>query len=105
MRCPSVAPTRFPFCMVGTMKKILTDRTLKSLKAAPKGKRYMVWDATVPSFGVRVTDRGRMTFVVMRRLNGKLLRRALGEYPITTLRAAREAASEALGQHFARRGP
>lgn len=79
------------------MKKVLTDRTLKSLKAAPKGKRYMVWDATVPSFGVRVTDRGRMTFVVMRRLNGKLLRRALGEYPITTLRAAREAASEALG--------
>src|SRR5205085_1238034 len=33
---------------------------------------------------------------VMRRLNGKLVRRVVGEYPITTLAEAREAALAAL---------
>ncbi len=56
----------------------------------------MVWDAAVPSFGVRVTDKGKLTFIVMRRLRDKLVRRMLGQYPIMTLAKAREAALEAL---------
>jgi hypothetical protein len=38
-------------------KKILTDRLLKALKPAQARQRYVIWDATVPGFGVRVTDR------------------------------------------------
>jgi integrase len=38
----------------------------------------MLWDAAVPSFGVRVTDKGKLTFIVMRRLRDKLVRRMLG---------------------------
>ena len=56
----------------------------------------MVWDAAVPSFGVRVTDKGKLTFIVMRRLRGKIARRMIGQYPITTLARAREGALEAL---------
>jgi integrase len=56
----------------------------------------MVWDAAVPSFGVRVSEKGKLTFIVMRRLHGKLVRRMLGQYPIMTLGGAREAALEAL---------
>jgi hypothetical protein len=78
------------------MKKTLTDRTLKALKPAPAGKRYTLWDAALPSFGVRVTDKGKLSFVIMRRLNGKLLRRALGEYPVLSLAKARADAQEAL---------
>jgi Arm DNA-binding domain len=78
------------------MKTMLTDRALKAMKPAAPGTRKMIWDAAVPSFGVRVSERGKLTFVVMRRLHGKLLRRAIGQYPIMTLAEAREAALAAL---------
>ena len=42
-------------------RKVLTDRTLKSLK--PAASHYDVWDATVPGLGVRVSQTGRKTFV------------------------------------------
>jgi hypothetical protein len=78
------------------MKTMLTDRALKAMKPAAPGTRKMIWDAAVPSFGLRVSERGKLTFVVMRRLHGKLLRRAIGQYPIMTLAEAREAALAAL---------
>ena len=46
-------------------KRTLTDRFLKSLKPAGAGKRYIEWDALVPSLGVRVTDKGKITFVLV----------------------------------------
>jgi Arm DNA-binding domain len=67
------------------MKTMLTDRTLRPMKPAPPGTRKMLWDAAVPSFGVRV-----------RRLRGKIVRRMIGQYPITNLAKAREGALEAL---------
>jgi integrase len=39
-------------------KKTLTERMLKALPPAAKGKRYDVMDTLVPGFGVRVTDKG-----------------------------------------------
>jgi Arm DNA-binding domain len=78
------------------VKTMLTDRALRTMRPAAPGTRKMIWDAAVPSFGVRVSERGKLTFVVMRRLHGKLLRRMLGQYPIMPLAEAREAALEAL---------
>jgi integrase len=78
------------------MKTMLTDRSLRAMKPASPGTRKMVWDAAVPSFGVRVTDKGKLTFIVMRRLLGKIVRRMIGQYPIMTLAKAREGALEAL---------
>jgi integrase len=61
------------------MKEVLSDRRLRALQPAPPGTRIMIWDAAIPSFGVRITDKGSATFVVMRRLkNGPLLRRTIG---------------------------
>ena len=37
-------------------RKTISDRTLKALKPAKPGKRYDLMDATMPAFGVRVTD-------------------------------------------------
>ena len=80
------------------MKTILTDRALRALKPAPAGKRITFWDAALAGFGVRVTDRGVISFHVMRRLPGKPhpVRVVLGQYPALSLAAARKKAGVAL---------
>jgi integrase len=73
------------------LKKVLTDRYLKSLKPAPAGQRYDVMDGTVPGLGVRVSDKGRCAFILIARYPGfrHPARRALGLYGAMTLEAAR----------------
>jgi integrase len=63
-------------------KKVLTDRAMRALKAAPAGKRLMIWDASLLSFGVRVTERGAASFIVMRRVSGQLIREVVGSFQI-----------------------
>jgi len=72
-------------------KKALTDRALKALKAARKGHRYDVMDSVVPGFGVRVTDKGQRTFVLVARYPGSTnpTRRALADCGAITLEQAR----------------
>jgi integrase len=73
-------------------KRNLTDRTLKALKPAKQGRHYDVMDSGVPGLGVRVSDTGRRTFVLIARYpggSGNPTRRALGEYGALTLEAAR----------------
>ena len=80
------------------MKTLLTERALRALKPAPVGKRITLWDAALSGFGVRITDRGAISFHVMRRLPGKPhpVRVVLGKYPLLSLAAARKAAGAAL---------
>ncbi|MGH6865573.1 MAG: tyrosine-type recombinase/integrase [Methyloceanibacter sp.] len=75
----------------------LTDRKLKSLKPAPSGGRYEVMDTEVNGFGARVTDKGKVTFILLARYAGPQsnpTRRALGEYPTDSLEEAREKARQ-----------
>jgi integrase len=85
--------------MTTATRAAFTDRFLNSLKPADPGKRVTCWDTAKPSFGVRVTDRGVVSFFVMRRLPGKPqpVRVALGRYPEITLAEARKRATAALG--------
>src|SRR5262245_6979868 len=78
---------------------VLTDRLLKSLEPAPTGERTVHWDAARPSFGVRITDRGVVTFFVMRRMPGRPqpVRISLGRYPNISLAQARALATAAIG--------
>jgi len=80
-------------------KVVLTDRGLKTLKPAPAGKRYIVWDAMQPHLGVRVTESGAVSFVVVKRSPGAAHpdTHVLGRYPTMTLKAARNAAPGILG--------
>ncbi|HEY6700524.1 MAG TPA: site-specific integrase [Pseudolabrys sp.] len=84
--------------------RYLTDRTLKSLAPAHRGRRYELWDTIIPGFGVRVNDEkdrarggkaGRITFVLYTRFpkSPHPTRRALGRYGQLTLEAAREKAA------------
>jgi integrase len=72
-------------------RKTLTDRTLKSLKPAPRGKHYDRWDAVVPGLGVRVSDTGTKTFVLMKRYGDRRnpTRGRLGVYGAISLDDAR----------------
>ena len=76
------------------MKNRLTDRKLQSLK--PKGKRYEVMDSDVPGLGVRVSEAGQKSFILIARYPGSSnpTRRALGEYPSLSLSEARERAND-----------
>jgi integrase len=77
-------------------KRNLTDRTLKALKPAKPGRLYDVMDTTVPGFGVRVSEAGRRTFILVSRYPGSRnpTRRALGQYGALTLEKARAKARD-----------
>jgi integrase len=50
---------------------VLTYAYLRSLKPAPKGKRYFVNDALVPGLQIMVTDRGTLSYGMKRRWPGQ----------------------------------
>ncbi len=77
-------------------KRALNDRALKALKPAPAGMLYDIMDAIVPGFGVRVSESGRRTFILVSRFPGSKnpTRRALGEYGAVTLEKARDKARD-----------
>jgi integrase len=77
-----------------TQKKRLTDNLIAGLKPAPSGERLEIRDDLVSGFGVRVTDKGKKTFVLVARFPGSNnpTRRAIGEYPALSLHDAREEA-------------
>ncbi len=80
-------------------KRNLTDRLLKSLKPARPGQRIEIMDSDVPGFGVRVTDTGARTFVLVHRFPGSRhpTRRKLGTVGAISLADARQKARDWLG--------
>ena len=81
-------------------KRDLTDRFLKSIKPAAPGKRTIVFDAQVPGFGIRVTERStdgcKGAFVLVTRYpqSPNPAPRRIGDYPAMSLAKAREIARE-----------
>lgn len=74
------------------MSKIrLTDLSIQKLKPPQKGQKDY-WDSALPSFGVRVSQGGSKTFVVV--INRR--RKSLGRYPNTRLKYARSEAQKLL---------
>jgi integrase len=81
-------------------KRDFTDRFLKSIKPAEPGKRLIIYDAQVPGFGIRVTERSREdskgSFVLVARFPGSdnPVPRRIGDYPALSLAKARQIARE-----------
>jgi integrase len=71
----------------------LTDITLKSLKPPLEGQ-ITYWDATLPSFGIRVSQGGTKSFVLV--YGEARTRQTLGRYPILSLSDARTEAKRIL---------
>jgi integrase len=61
-------------------KKALTTKAIAAIKPAAPGERDMIWDTLLPSFGIRVTDKGSAAFIVHRRIGktGSLVRVPIG---------------------------
>jgi hypothetical protein len=73
----------------------LTDAIIANLK--PNGKQYEVWDGDIPSFGIRLSAKGKKQFVVMyRNAQGTTRRFTIGMYPIISLEQARTKACEVI---------
>jgi integrase len=85
--------------MAAAAKVMLTDKGVGGLKPALTGKRYIVWDALQPHLGVRVTDKGAKSFIVVRRRPGERYPDTivLGKYPAVKLKDARAKAPTILG--------
>jgi integrase len=81
-------------------KRDFTDRFLKSVKPTAPGKRAIFFDAQVPGFGIRVTERStdecKGAFVLATRYPGSPnpVPRRIGDYPAMSLAEAREIARE-----------
>lgn len=74
----------------------LTDVIVKRVRPPSTGQ-VEHWDALVRGFGLRVTVKGRKTWVLWKRLrNGKAVRHTLGKYPDISLAGARDLARAAL---------
>ena len=86
-------------------RHVLTDKQIENVKAAPKGTRYILWDAVVPSLGLRMTGSGHKSFLIQRRVNGNMMKLTLGQYPALALADAREQAREALKEMTKGRDP
>ncbi|MEZ5844835.1 MAG: site-specific integrase [Hyphomicrobiaceae bacterium] len=72
-------------------KRSLTELTIKSLKPPAKGQ-VTTWDTQLSGFGVRCSQGGTKTFVVM--LGKSRRRETIGRYPLFTLADARRRAKE-----------
>jgi integrase len=80
-------------------KRLLTDRFLRSLPPAPRGQRVEVFDARLPSFGIRISDTkdadparrdkaGKITFILYARFapGAAPARRTIGIYGADAMR-------------------
>lgn len=79
-------------------RHVLTDKAIGRAKAAAVGSRYVLWDAVAPSLGLMVTANGHKSFILQRRINGRMVKLTLGAYPALGLAQARESAQAALKQ-------
>ena len=75
-------------------RMMLTNAAVKRLKAPASG-RIEYWDALLPGLGIRISETGRRTWVLMTRLlNGTLIRLTIGTYPAVSLKDARKKARD-----------
>ena len=73
----------------------LTARTVESIKPPASG-RADYWDTDPRGFGLRVSESGRKTWMVMYRAGGVQRRLTIGTYPAMKLADARQKAKDAL---------
>lgn len=73
-----------------------TEAALNALPAAAKGQRAVYHDTKVPGLDLRVTDTGKKTYCVFRRVRGTVTRHTIGDCPTIPLPKARVLAQEAL---------
>jgi integrase len=77
-------------------KAKLTKTSVEAVRP-PSGGQVVVWDTVLPGFGIRVSQGGAKTFILQKRVNGKLVKRSLGRFGQVTAERARKDAVEMSG--------
>ncbi|QYZ65688.1 MAG: hypothetical protein OI74_02285 [Gammaproteobacteria bacterium (ex Lamellibrachia satsuma)] len=87
------------------MSTFLTNQPIKLTKRVvdsaipPKGKKQIfLRDSVLSGFGLRITDRGTKSFIVEKRVEGKVRRQTLGRFGELTVEQARQEAQKTLGK-------
>lgn len=76
-------------------ERIHFDKTVvEAIPAAPAGQRRTYYDDAVEGFALRVTDRGRKTWILQREINRRTTRIRLGAFPEMGVGAARKRAKD-----------
>ncbi len=75
-----------------------TKRSLEALPIPANGKRSYYYDEKVRGLGVSITNKGTITFIVYRKIDGRPERVTLGRYPDLSIENARGLASETNAQ-------
>lgn len=73
----------------------LTKRRVEALE--PGTTDYIVWDAELPGFGVRVLPSGRKAYLIQYRRDGRTRRKVVGKHGVFTADEARAEARKLLG--------
>lgn len=71
----------------------ISDKLARSAELPAKGNKIL-YDSTLPGFGLRVTAKGAKSFVLNYRIKGRERRITIGQYPTWTVLAARKQAEE-----------
>lgn len=70
-------------------KTALTEKGLERMRAAPAAKRVEKFDRLAPGLAVRVSDRGRKSWIAHFRFDGQTRKMALGDWPAMGVESAR----------------
>ncbi|MCH8947950.1 MAG: site-specific integrase [Acidobacteria bacterium] len=74
----------------------ITEKTVKKLRPPQEGNA-IVWDREIPGFGVRITSKGVVSFVLNYRLRARERRYTIGRFPVLSPTAARNEAIKLRG--------
>jgi integrase len=78
------------------LRKRITESTIKALRP-PETSNRVIYDQEVPGFGVRITARGAIAFVLEYTVEGRQRRYTMGSWPELTATAARQKARQIRG--------
>jgi integrase len=76
----------------------LNDTVIRKLKVPRTGKRREYYDRQIPGFGIRITDRGVRSYILIYTHNGRRRRYTIGRVGEISLEDARELARQLRGQ-------
>ena len=78
-----------------------TVKMLDNIPNSEPGKRVTYHDDMVKGLSIRITGKGIKSFIVRKRINGKLALNTLGRYPAMTIEQARKSARQTLNSYSA----
>ncbi|MCU7803182.1 MAG: integrase family protein [Candidatus Thiodiazotropha sp. (ex Lucinoma borealis)] len=76
----------------------LTKKVVDQAPIPTAKKQLFIRDSLLPGFGLRVTDKGTKSFIVEKRVGGRVRRQTLGRFGPLTVEQARREAQKQLGK-------